>query len=83
MDGKEKTKRTNLHGADGRNDGRIHQRTHNKLMEKKNVRTYTYAQLDCKYDALCLKDKIQLEDLEYMQQYNGGTIKTCIFGYGL
>jgi hypothetical protein len=28
-------------------------------MEKKvNVRTYTYAQLD-KYDALCLKDKIQ------------------------
>jgi hypothetical protein len=23
--------RTNLHGADGRNDGRIHQRTHNKL----------------------------------------------------
>jgi hypothetical protein len=28
-----------------------------------NVRTYTYAQLDCKYDALCLKDKIQLEEL--------------------
>jgi hypothetical protein len=27
-------------------------------MEKEvNVRTYTYAQLDCKYDALCLKDK--------------------------
>jgi hypothetical protein len=26
-------------------------------MEKVNVRTYTYAQLDCKYDALCLKDK--------------------------
>jgi hypothetical protein len=34
-------------------------------MEKEaNVRTYTYAQLDCKYDALCLKDKIQcLEEL--------------------
>jgi hypothetical protein len=46
-------------------------------MEKEvNVRTYTYAQLDCKYDALCLKIKIQcLETLEYMQQYNGGTIK--------
>jgi hypothetical protein len=40
-----------------------------------NVRTYTYAQLDCKYDALCLKDKIQcLEKLEY-NSYNGGTIK--------
>jgi hypothetical protein len=26
-------------------------------MEKEvNVRTYTYAQLDCKYDALCLKE---------------------------
>jgi hypothetical protein len=50
-------------------------------MEKVNVRTTTYAQLDCKYDALCLKDKIQcLEELlEYMQQYNGRTIKTCIF----
>jgi hypothetical protein len=43
-------------------------------MEKVNVRTYTYAQLDCKYDALCLKDKIQCLEgtLEYMQQYNGG-----------
>jgi hypothetical protein len=32
-----------------------------------NVRTYTYAQLDCKYDALCLKDKkIQcLEELKH------------------
>jgi hypothetical protein len=41
-----------------------------------NVRTYTYAQLDCKYDALCLKDKkYSLEELEYMQQYNGRTIK--------
>jgi hypothetical protein len=25
---KNKDQRTNLHGADGRNDGRIHQRTH-------------------------------------------------------
>jgi hypothetical protein len=51
-------------------------------MEKEvNVRTYTYAQLDCKYDALCLKDKntVLRGALEYMQQYNGRTIKTCIF----
>jgi hypothetical protein len=43
----------------------------------KNVRTYTYAQLDCKYDALCLKDKntVLRGALEYMQQYNGRTIK--------
>jgi hypothetical protein len=42
-----------------------------------NVRTYTYAQLDCKYDALCLKDKntVLRGALEYMQQYNGRTIK--------
>jgi hypothetical protein len=47
---------------------------------KVNVRTYTYAQLDCKYDALCLKDNTVLRGaLEYMQQYNGRTIKTCIF----
>jgi hypothetical protein len=47
-------------------------------MEKEvNVRTYTYAQLDCKYDALCLKDKntVLRGALEYMQQYNGRTIK--------
>jgi hypothetical protein len=37
----------------------IKELTHNKLTYGKevNVRTYTYAQLDCKYDALCLKDK--------------------------
>jgi hypothetical protein len=41
-------------------------------MEKEvNVRTYTYAQLDCKYDALCLKIKYTVRGaLEYMQQYS-------------
>jgi hypothetical protein len=48
-------------------------------MEKVNVRTYTYAQLDCKYDALCLKDKIQCLETLYMQQYNGRAIKHAFF----
>jgi hypothetical protein len=39
---KNKDQRTNLHGADGRNDGRIHQRTHLiKLMEKVGEHTHT------------------------------------------
>jgi hypothetical protein len=54
-------------------------------MEKEVNRTYTYAQLDCKYDALCLKDKntVLRGALEYMQ-HNGRTIKNMHFhGYGL
>jgi hypothetical protein len=52
-------------------------------MERSKWRTYTYAQLDCKYDALCLKIKnTVLRGAEYMQ-YNSGTIKTMHFhGYG-
>jgi hypothetical protein len=57
-------------------------RTLNKLTygKRSNVRTYTYAQLDCKCDSM-FKDKntVSRGALEYMQQYNGGTIKQCIF----
>jgi hypothetical protein len=37
---------------------------------------HTYAQLDCKYDALCLKDKIQcLEDFRIHAAVQRWTIK--------
>jgi hypothetical protein len=73
---KNKDQRTNLHGADGEMMEEFSKNSLNKTYGKSR-RTYTYAQLDCKYDALCLKDKntVLRGALEYMQQYNGRIIK--------
>jgi hypothetical protein len=43
-----------------------------------NVETYTYTQLDCKYDALCLKDKKLVGALGTCNSWQWD-YKTCIF----